>query len=151
VKFYGAVAAEYMVRARRHQAAGLSDLEAHHMASLETRGRRRAVLDVLKKANVKADDPMGLSLLAAHGWELYPAVPFPSETEHECTRAETPPAIAPGCRACGETTFWVHYSGGLPVCARCHPPASPLIVGRWCTAPSAHAAGEPTRGAADVE
>jgi hypothetical protein len=87
VKLYGAVAAEYLVRLRRHQAAGLPDPEAHRLASLETCQRRRAVLEVLEKAKVSADDPTGLSLLAAHGWELGPAVAFPSETECERARA----------------------------------------------------------------
>jgi hypothetical protein len=151
VKFYGAVAAEYVVRLRRHQATGLPDPEAHRLASLETRVRRDAVLEVLVKANASPDDPVGLSMLAAHGWELCAAVAFPSETDDERGRPETQGTPAPGCRACGGTSFWVHRSGGAPVCRRCHPPQSTLIVGRWCAAPSAHSVGGSTRGDADGE
>lgn len=96
MKLYRAVAAEYVIRLRRHQAAGLPDPEAHRLASLETRARRRAVLEVLDKAKARPDDPVGLSLLAAHGWELCRAVAFPSETGREHNQPETPPAHAPG-------------------------------------------------------
>jgi hypothetical protein len=142
VKFFDAVAAEYMVRFRRHQAAGLPEGEAHRRAVVETSERRRAVLEVLKGAGAALDESAGLSLLAAHGWEVAPEVSFPSEAEHERARPMSSPPPDPRCRACGGTTFWIHAAGGPLVCSRCHPAPSPSVVGRTDDPPR----GEQTAG-----
>src|SRR5688572_8266324 len=114
MSLFDAVASEYLIRFRRHLAAGHQDPEAHRLAALETGVRCQAAVVEMEKAGAALEEPTILATLAARGWALAPSgIRLPSEAEDLVFRPK------PAHCHCGSGAFWEHQDGTW-WCATCH-------------------------------